>query len=500
MVLSTGRRVEPSALEPPHVGWPGRFGKKRLSILRAAAAVPHRYRAYRAAAMAVSIGVLALGPLIGLARVDLIAIGIAIFVLYFVTFNVNLVAGRMFCGWGCPIGQLNRLTDTFAAQSNASGRWRWGSAVGGFAFASSLAVVLWWTSFGAIALAASIACAAAAVLFARVWGWSFCRKLCPIGLYYSVVQTERPLGILHDRSRCLDEGACVRACPVQLDARSLSSAKRGIGGLAIEGLPENNHCLRCGACVEACEIVTSKLEAPALFFGRPAPKIEPLIQIVRVHTPTPIVEARSEGMRTPRSVQIILVVAVLSGVAAYAAIAAKRSTRYQPAQTWSSSESRISPRYVPAASFEKTTLRGVAPPHAIVHLDRPRPGRALPPPIERELRIEGRRFSEPLYLASTQDRLKLSNADPDLHTIHASAGRRSAMNAALPGGKSRVIGAPSPGLYRITCDRHPGEQAELLVLDHPYVTRAGADGEYTLEEVPAGSADVVVYEPKATQP
>src|SRR5688572_26158316 len=161
------------------VSWPGRFGRKRLTILRAATRRPHRYRTIRTLTMVASLSLMALVPR------ELVAGTIAVFVLFFFTFNLNLVAGRMFCGWGCPIGQLNRLTDDFAAQRETRARWKWGASLGGFALLASISIFhgLWIA-----VLPATIA----SLIFARAWGWSFCRKVCPIGLYYSVVQTKRP--------------------------------------------------------------------------------------------------------------------------------------------------------------------------------------------------------------------------------------------------------------------------------------------------------------------
>ena len=274
--------------------------KARLKLLRVALGRPHRYHRYRAATMAVTLLLLLLVPLSGLARFDLwggahyalfapvdmvrglVAVGAAIAGFYAVTFLINIPAGRMFCGFGCPVGQLSRFGDAIDvyAREPAARRRAWARLLA-FAGALALSVLLWWVSprvflsadwrAMAIAVTAVLAVAAAAVVHARRWRWGFCRKACPIGLYYSVVQTSALIGIDYDPiATCTDCGSCAGICPVHLDPRHLDGLLAAPGGLAFSGLPAMNHCLHCGQCVDICEHMTRKTGAPApMGFRRP---------------------------------------------------------------------------------------------------------------------------------------------------------------------------------------------------------------------------------------
>lgn len=267
---------------------------RRLKVLRGVYGRHHRYRVLRGVTMTVSLALLAAIPLAGLARLDLftgahrfggaaahwlygaVGIGVAFAGFYVVTFLINLLAGRLYCGWGCPVGQMNRLADSFEAARRGIGRWRRGAGLFSFVSVFCLVLCLWVASPRAFLPGASIVGAglllSVSIVAALVWAlrfrWRFCEAFCPIGLYYSVVQIKRPVGIHYDANRCLDEAACVHACPVALDPRALGTSKNEIGGFAMDGFPMHHHCLRCGACVEACELVTHKQEAPALSFRR----------------------------------------------------------------------------------------------------------------------------------------------------------------------------------------------------------------------------------------
>jgi ferredoxin-type protein NapH len=264
----------------------------RFRLIKIALGNPHRYGRYRLFTMGLTLAVLLGVPLAGLARVDLWAgahrmlgepvelllglatVSVAIAAFYGATFLLNMVAGRVFCGFGCPVGQLSRLSDAIDALSrDAAGRRQTWLKLAGFALLLVGATSLWWVGPG-VYLAGGLAMLAAwaalgagvglALVHARRWRWGFCRKLCPIGLYYSVVQTGGLVRIHYDEKlACTDCKACAGICPVHLDPRHLGQLLDSPGGLAFPGMPAANHCLSCGACVEICEHMTRREPLPA---------------------------------------------------------------------------------------------------------------------------------------------------------------------------------------------------------------------------------------------
>ncbi len=245
--------------------------------------------------MALTFAVLVAVPASGLLRVDLVggahralgrptdgatavvSLAVAAAAFYVVTFALNLVLGRVFCGWGCPVGEAARLAGEAGAPWSVAYALAFAGALVGWLVAPRSLAAAPAGTVAAVA-AAWLAGAALVWLHGRFWGWSFCRRACPIGLYYSTVQTARAFGVQLDRARCVDCDACARACPVALDPRDLAKPIHGIGGLALDGMPGSHHCLTCGDCVRACERVLEKRAPgpPALRLGRPGKGCAPV--------------------------------------------------------------------------------------------------------------------------------------------------------------------------------------------------------------------------------
>ena len=194
------------------------------------------------------------------------AVFIGILAFYTITFALNAAMGRVFCGFGCPIGQASRLGDDVEiAQETGEDRRAVVGRAAAFALALAAGIALWFVSprvfvegsARAIAttLAGVAALSGAVYLHGRHWRWRFCQDFCPIGIYYSAVQTDHGFGIHFDAASgtCKECDVCSVACPVGLDPRDLTKMKESVGGIALDGFPDQNYCLTCGECVRACE-------------------------------------------------------------------------------------------------------------------------------------------------------------------------------------------------------------------------------------------------------
>lgn len=290
----------------------------RLKVLRAMRRTRHRYNLARALGMTASLGLLFAVPLSGLARVDLwrghhallfeavpfkhglagVIIGIA--AMYVTTFLVNVIGGRLFCGWGCPVGQVSRFGEAIDTPGQGRmARLRKELEGGIFSLALVLSIFAWWVDLRVFWLGTGTAwwtawgllATSVATTFAqgRFWRWEFCKSTCPIGLYYSFVSPAKWFGI-HFRNQaesCIECNACDHVCPVDLNPRDLMAPSGPRPGLSLADAPGRNHCLECGDCVRACEwMIERGGEGPVPlligFFSGPQ-RISPPVD--RVHSP-----------------------------------------------------------------------------------------------------------------------------------------------------------------------------------------------------------------------
>jgi hypothetical protein len=106
-------------------------------------------------------------------------------------------------------------------------------------------------------------------------------------------------------------------------------------------------------------------------------------------------------------------------------------------------------------------------------------------------------FSPRVQGAMVGESLKISSNDTVLHNTHPQNAETNATiyNVALPF-KGFSVTKPLPGsagLIKIKCDAHEWMHAWIMELDHPYYATTGADGHFTIKDVPPGNYTLVAW-------
>lgn len=119
------------------------------------------------------------------------------------------------------------------------------------------------------------------------------------------------------------------------------------------------------------------------------------------------------------------------------------------------------------------------------------------PPAQAAAKIDNVKCRfEPQVQVVPVGNLDVVNSDPVLHNTHGYYGKRTVFNMALPN-QGQVIPTelPRPGTVRVDCDAHGWMEGWIHVVDNPYYAITGADGRFSITDVPPGDYKLVALQP-----
>jgi len=101
---------------------------------------------------------------------------------------------------------------------------------------------------------------------------------------------------------------------------------------------------------------------------------------------------------------------------------------------------------------------------------------------------KGALYSPQIIAIQTGQKLIVKNSDPLVHNVHAKPAANPESNQVQMSGGADLtytFDKPEPFL-KFQCDVHPWMFAWVSVFDHPYFAVSGADGKFTIKNVPRG--------------
>jgi plastocyanin len=108
-----------------------------------------------------------------------------------------------------------------------------------------------------------------------------------------------------------------------------------------------------------------------------------------------------------------------------------------------------------------------------------------------ELRQQNETFVPHVLAITKGSTVDFPNDDPFFHNVFSLSSAASFNLGRYPRGQSRPEKFSKAGLVKVFCDIHSHMSASILVLDHPYFTIPGVDGNYEIRNVPAGQYTII---------
>ena len=101
---------------------------------------------------------------------------------------------------------------------------------------------------------------------------------------------------------------------------------------------------------------------------------------------------------------------------------------------------------------------------------------------------KGALYTPQIVAIQTGQKLLVKNSDPLVHNVHTKPSANPESNEVqMSGGPDLTYTFAKPEMFlKFQCDVHPWMFAWVSVFDHPYFAVSGADGKFTIKNVPPG--------------
>jgi len=132
----------------------------------------------------------------------------------------------------------------------------------------------------------------------------------------------------------------------------------------------------------------------------------------------------------------------------------------------------------------------------VVFLDgtrvKPKPGRAT-------ITMKGKSFTPRVLAVGVGTTVEFPNDDPIFHNVFSVSGENRFDLDLYKRPKSGQWTFQNPGIVRVYCNIHPQMSAVVVVRDSPFFTKAGPDGSFEIQDVPAGRHVLKAWHERAAQ-
>ena len=131
--------------------------------------------------------------------------------------------------------------------------------------------------------------------------------------------------------------------------------------------------------------------------------------------------------------------------------------------------------------------------NVVLYLEGPLKGPRRSEPIAPTIRQVNEAFVPQVLAIQTGETVHFPNGDPFFHNVFSLSGARSFDLGRYPQNQVRSVKFNRPGIVKVFCHIHSHMNAVIRVFDHPYFSKAGSDGTFSITHVPEGTYTVVAW-------
>jgi plastocyanin len=135
--------------------------------------------------------------------------------------------------------------------------------------------------------------------------------------------------------------------------------------------------------------------------------------------------------------------------------------------------------------------------NTVVYLELPAGQKAKLTPVNEAMALQARQFAPHVRVVPAGSKVEFSNQDPFSHNVFSKAVQGPFDTDVFGRGKKKTTTVKEAGVYPLYCNVHPRMTAFLVSVNTPYFSQAGADGRFTIANVPAGTYKLHVWHDRA---
>jgi plastocyanin len=137
--------------------------------------------------------------------------------------------------------------------------------------------------------------------------------------------------------------------------------------------------------------------------------------------------------------------------------------------------------------------------NTVIYLELPAGAKVKVSAANESMSLQSRQFSPHVRVIPQGSKVEFANQDPFSHNVFSKATQGPFDTDVFGRGKKKSTVVKQTGVYPLYCNVHPRMTAFLVAVNTPYYTQAGADGRFSIGNVPAGTYVLHVWHDRAAE-